>query len=524
MIPPRPPAPERDESAPAGEPAPPATTPAATAAPTNAPAAAARAAMAAPATERAPTEQAATERAATEPTSPAAEAARVAPTRGGIPGQRSGPRRTRAAEPGTGAADADEPEDTTGADEPGVVAADTDEPEVATDVEAQASGAAGRATPAKKVPSKAPRKAPAKKALAKKLPSRKAAARKAAPAEPTDLPPADQAPTDLPPTDQAPTDLPPADLPPADVAPAPAETTSPGAAQPASPPQPDQPASPPQPDQAASPPKPGQAASQTAPGQAAGPAPAGPPELTLWDRLRSDPAHVPEVLALAAVERLGPEAARYTGWVRATYPGATDDRLAQAAGRRFAAQARSAALAGMIAPEIGQLVALVTLGWLQARLVLHIAAAYGRDPSAPERAAELLVLLRVHDDLATARDALATARDNGVPLRRPAHRLLSGGARGAGRRLAARLIPGAGVLIDLLVNDASIEAVTRRAISYYRTPPAPVSGAPAGTAEGAPVSGAPAGTAEEAPVSEAPAGTAAGAPLSGPPADTAAGT
>jgi hypothetical protein len=212
------------------------------------------------------------------------------------------------------------------------------------------------------------------------------------------------------------------------------------------------------------------------PPRAATPGPTGTRVPTLWERLRSDPAHAPEILALVAVEWLGPEAERYAAWARATYPGATGDRLARAAGRRFAAQARSGALAGVIAPEIGQVIA---LGWLQARLVLHVAAAYGRDPRAPERAAELLVLLRVHGDLASARGALASAGDTGVPPRRPSHRLAWLGTRGVARRLAARLIPGAGVLVDLLVNDASMEHLTRRAISFYRTGSAAVSGAPA---------------------------------------------
>ena len=80
-------------------------------------------------------------------------------------------------------------------------------------------------------------------------------------------------------------------------------------------------------------------------------------------------------------------------------------------------------------------------------MVLQIAAAYGHDPRDPQRAAELLTLLGV-------------ARGPVV-----------GGVRAAGRRLAARLVPGAGVLFSVLANEASTEAVARRAITLYRTVP-----------------------------------------------------
>jgi hypothetical protein len=43
--------------------------------------------------------------------------------------------------------------------------------------------------------------------------------------------------------------------------------------------------------------------------------------------------------------------------------------------------------------------------------------------------------------------------------------------RAVGRRLASRLVPGAGVLLSVLANDASTEAVARRAITLYRTMP-----------------------------------------------------
>jgi uncharacterized protein (DUF697 family) len=166
---------------------------------------------------------------------------------------------------------------------------------------------------------------------------------------------------------------------------------------------------------------------------------------TLWDRLRADPGQARELLARAAVERYGPEADRYTRWIRGTYPGAAaDDRVAQAAARRFTAQARRGVLAGIVAREAGEATA---LAWLQARMVLHIAAAYRHDPTAAERAGELLALM--------------------TPPRVPARVA----AAAVGRRIATRLVPGAGLLLGAFVNDAATEALARRAMSLYRPVP-----------------------------------------------------
>jgi uncharacterized protein (DUF697 family) len=160
-----------------------------------------------------------------------------------------------------------------------------------------------------------------------------------------------------------------------------------------------------------------------------------------WDRVRAQPWNAPEVLAQAAVARYGDEADRYARWVRATYPAASDERIAQAAVRRFVGQARRGALAGLLVGQFGEVVALT---WLQSRMVLHIAAAYRQDPRDPQRATELLTVL-------------------GAP-RAP----VVGGVRAIGRRLASRLVPAAGLLIGVLANETSTEAVARRAIGLYR--------------------------------------------------------
>ncbi|WP_259275884.1 hypothetical protein, partial [Micromonospora chalcea] len=126
-------------------------------------------------------------------------------------------------------------------------------------------------------------------------------------------------------------------------------------------------------------------------------------------QLRDHPGFAPELLALAAVDALGPRARDWVAQVRRAYPEADADGVARLATRRFVRMAGTggalAAGAGMFAP-VAELAAVL---WTQANLVLHLAAAYGRDPAHPDRAAELLVLTLVHPDDGTARAALAAA-------------------------------------------------------------------------------------------------------------------
>ncbi|NED53829.1 hypothetical protein G3I24_23400, partial [Micromonospora aurantiaca] len=136
-------------------------------------------------------------------------------------------------------------------------------------------------------------------------------------------------------------------------------------------------------------------------------------------QLRDHPGFAPELLALAAVDVLGPRARDWVDQVRRAYPEADADGVARLATRRFVRTAGAggalAAGAGLFAP-VAELAAVL---WTQANLVLHLAAAYGRDPAHPDRAAELLVLTLVHPDDGTARAALAAARAADSPAEGP---------------------------------------------------------------------------------------------------------
>ncbi|MEU7714916.1 hypothetical protein AB0B03_23575 [Micromonospora chalcea] len=196
-------------------------------------------------------------------------------------------------------------------------------------------------------------------------------------------------------------------------------------------------------------------------------------------QLRDHPGFAPELLALAAVDALGPRARDWVAQVRRAYPEADADGVARLATRRFVRMAGTggalASGAGMFAP-VAELAAVL---WTQANLVLHLAAAYGRDPAHPDRAAELLVLTLVHPDDGTARAALAAALAADEPADGPwgraaqaAWRLATPVAAQAGGwlglRLAARFLPGAAALAAATGGTATAERVAARAVGRYR--------------------------------------------------------
>ncbi|MFC4018649.1 hypothetical protein ACFOW4_11955 [Micromonospora sp. GCM10011542] len=196
-------------------------------------------------------------------------------------------------------------------------------------------------------------------------------------------------------------------------------------------------------------------------------------------RLLDHPGFAPELLALAAVRALGPDAGDWVERLRNRYPDAPADGLARLATRRFVRSAgvdgAAAAVAGLFAP----LAELVLVLWTQANLVLHLAATYGRDPAHPDRAVELLVLTQVHPDAASARAALAAARAAAAPGEDPWSRVAEASWRLAAPptaqaggwlalRLASRLLPGAAVLAAALGDAAATDRLAARATTAYR--------------------------------------------------------
>ena len=206
------------------------------------------------------------------------------------------------------------------------------------------------------------------------------------------------------------------------------------------------------------------------------------PPGSLWSRMKADPQYAPEHLALEAVRRLGPEAAAWAGRTRADQPGLAAEELADLAVKRFTKLARiSGAVSGATGLP-GAVLDVGVLAWNQARMVLHIAAAYGLDPTATERATDLLVLQRVHKVAETARLALGVAAGRqraarlfdgagaqpltGVMVRLSVKLAQMAGVRAA-KRMVAKMIPGAAIALGTWANAAATKDLAIRARQQY---------------------------------------------------------
>lgn len=207
------------------------------------------------------------------------------------------------------------------------------------------------------------------------------------------------------------------------------------------------------------------------------------PPGSLWARMKADPQYAPEHLALEAVRLLGPEAQRWAERIRDERPGITADGLAELAVRRFVNLGR---LSGAVAGATGLPGAIVDVGvlaWTQSRMALHIAAAYGLDPTSQDRATDLLVLQRVHKAAETARIALGVAagRERASRLFAPAGgqplsgvilklggKLAQMAGVHAAQRMFAKMVPGVGMVLGSWVNAAATKELARRARMLYR--------------------------------------------------------
>ncbi|NES15431.1 MULTISPECIES: EcsC family protein [Micromonospora] len=228
-------------------------------------------------------------------------------------------------------------------------------------------------------------------------------------------------------------------------------------------------------------------------GNAVPPQPAAPqdapeaPPATLWDRMRDDPQYAPEHLALEAVRRLGPEAAQWAARERGQRPEAPGEELADQAVRKFVNHARLSGAVSGAAGLPGAVLDVGVLAWTQARLVLHVAAAYGVDPVHPDRATDLLVLQKVHKVAESARLALGVAAGReragalfGMAGERPLGRAMvqlgirlaqMAGVRAA-KRIFAKVVPGAAIILGTWANSSATKDLAERARALYRGGPA----------------------------------------------------
>ena len=200
----------------------------------------------------------------------------------------------------------------------------------------------------------------------------------------------------------------------------------------------------------------------------------GPPK-RVWDRILAEPDRVFEYVALAGAERFGPQAAE---WVRIAGAGHSPESLARVAYKKHVRLARLEGGALGIGGAITVAPDLVSLIWIQTRMVFYIAAAYGYDPLHPMRPAEYLALQGLYDTPAQARDALdgvgkhmaqamvekalSGRRTDALHLR-----LAKYIAKRLARRYAGRLIPFIGAPIGAIQNGGVTKDLGRRALNFY---------------------------------------------------------
>ena len=205
----------------------------------------------------------------------------------------------------------------------------------------------------------------------------------------------------------------------------------------------------------------------------------------LWDRLRAEPTHAPQYLALAAVERWGEQAHEFARRVRAEHPEASGAELAEMVKSRHATLARmegaAAGVPGAFVPIAGAIVSVVpdlaALAWIQSRMVVQIAAVYGHDTTDQDMAAELLVLQGFYNTTEMARIAVAKAGQR--VAKRLAANYLKGGTLVLVRQLfryvgikfsragLLRAIPLLAIPLSAGVNELATRSLANRAIKYY---------------------------------------------------------
>lgn len=157
-----------------------------------------------------------------------------------------------------------------------------------------------------------------------------------------------------------------------------------------------------------------------------------------------------ERLAQTAVQRYGSAARTWAASLRTTYPRATPDGLARLAARDHVRLARATGAAAALSGPLGPVLNTAAVLALQARLVVHVAAAYGVEPAEAE-------IRQLISTPATLRSASLNA----------VARLLPGAALVPG----VALVPGAALVLGPLADGRLLDRLATRAIDHYRSHP-----------------------------------------------------
>ena len=195
----------------------------------------------------------------------------------------------------------------------------------------------------------------------------------------------------------------------------------------------------------------------------------------LIEALRADPVHAPETLALIAVEKAGPEAAAWVARTRAARPGAGPGDVATMVRDRFVKLAQYSGAAGGALGLPGSVADTVLTAWTQARMIVHLAAAHGLDPTDRERGAEILYFTGVHKAMSYAEHAIAvaagrrglTSLGGNSSMWRLALVLGTRFGKRVVRRALTRFIPGVSIPLGWWGNGQATRKLADRAVVYY---------------------------------------------------------
>jgi hypothetical protein len=171
---------------------------------------------------------------------------------------------------------------------------------------------------------------------------------------------------------------------------------------------------------------------------------------------------VPETAAAAAVKRFTPQADAWAQEIRSTYPTATNDGLARLAQQRFIRKTTAAGAAASLANGWSSAADLVATSWVNAELIAHIAAAYGKQATA----ADLLVLTGVHQDHESAQAAI-----DGTPGHSASRAPITAAgktATWAALKILGRWWPGLAAAGGAATATLNTERVAARAIQRFR--------------------------------------------------------
>jgi hypothetical protein len=192
-------------------------------------------------------------------------------------------------------------------------------------------------------------------------------------------------------------------------------------------------------------------------------------------KLRADPVRAPEVIALTAAQVHAPYAAR---WATAQHSEGRYNpyTLGEMARRRHAHWSSMTGAATGVGGWMTMIPDLVSLAWLQSRMVFFIAGAFGWDPYDPMRPAELLALTDLYTDPAGARAALDGVGKSvaehyvGGKLQRDetlATKLIVMVGKKSGKSIAGRMIPGFAIGYNAVANRRDTNRLGKRAVAFY---------------------------------------------------------